>query len=93
MSVTADTSHDPMGPCEPVVQLPRGASLRHVSTARLSSVVFCDENAGVEAGGRGRCVVVAMAVVVDGNVVTVMAVVVDDVVIVEHIDPIDPDDP
>ena len=52
MLVTADTSHDPIGPCEPVVQLPRSDSLRHVLTARLSSAPFCGEHARVEAGGR-----------------------------------------
>ena len=56
MLITADTSHDPIGPCGPVVQLPRGDSLRHASTARLSSILFCGENARVEAGGRERCV-------------------------------------
>ena len=68
MSVTADTSHDPMGPCEPVVQLPRNDSLRHAATARLSSVLFCGENARVEAG---MVEVAAIVVVVEVAVQTV----------------------
>ena len=46
-SVTADTSHDPIGPCGLAEQLPTGDSLMHASTASWSSVLFRGANAAV----------------------------------------------
>ena len=47
MSETRDTSHSPIGPCGTLEQPPRGHSLRYSSTALLSSVLECGENAGM----------------------------------------------
>ena len=47
MLVTADTSHDPIGPCGPAEQLPTADSLRHVSTACWSFALFPGANAVV----------------------------------------------
>ena len=47
ISVTADTSHDPIGPCGPAEQLPTGDNLMHASTASWSSVLFRGANAAV----------------------------------------------
>ena len=100
MSVAADTSHEPMGPCGPVVQVPCGDSLRHASMARLSSVLFCGENARVEvmvfiADDMVFVVVVAVAIV---EVVAVFMVEVTVVVVVvevaaQTVDDIDPEEP
>ena len=49
MSVTADTSHDPIGPRGTAEQFPTGDSSRHVSTASWSSVLFWGANAAVTA--------------------------------------------
>ena len=48
MLVTLDTFHSPIGPVEPLEQLPCGDSLRHATTAILSSALDCGENAAVE---------------------------------------------
>ena len=45
MSVTLDTSHSPIEPCEPLEQSPCGDNLRHAPTALFSSVRDCGENA------------------------------------------------
>ena len=47
MSATSDTSQSPIGPCGPSEQSPFGDSLRHASTALLSSALDCGENTGV----------------------------------------------
>ena len=49
MSVTADTSHDPMGPCGPVEQSPNGDNLMHAAIVSCSSVLFWGANAAVTA--------------------------------------------
>ena len=49
MSVTANTSHDLIGPCGPVEQFPTGDNLMHASTASRSSVLFWGANAAVTA--------------------------------------------
>ena len=45
MLVTADTSHDPIGPFGPAEQLPTGDSLMHAPTAPWSSVLLRGANA------------------------------------------------
>ena len=47
MSVTRDTSHSAIGPCESLEHSPFGDNLRHESTALLSCTLDCGENAGV----------------------------------------------
>ena len=50
MSVIRDTSHVSLGPWGPSKHLPFGDSLRHVSSALLSSSLDCGENAGSREG-------------------------------------------
>ena len=49
MSVTADTSHDAIGPCEPLWQSPTGDRSMHALIASLSSVLFWGANAAAKA--------------------------------------------
>ena len=49
MSVTADTSHDAIGPCEPLEQSPTGDRSMHALIASLSSVLFWGANAAAKA--------------------------------------------
>ena len=49
ISVTADTIHDPIGPCEPLMQLPTGDSSMHASTAARSFVLLWGANAALTA--------------------------------------------
>ena len=51
MSVTLDTSHSAIGPCGLSGQSPSGDNFRHASTALLSSLPVCGENAGGAGGG------------------------------------------
>ena len=52
ISVMADTSHDPMGPCGPAKQSPTGDSLMHKPKASLSSVLFWGANVAVAAASK-----------------------------------------
>ena len=50
MLVTADTSHDPIGPYGPAEQSPSVDSVMHRSTAALSSAVVWGANAALAMG-------------------------------------------
>ena len=45
--MTFDTSHSPIGPCEPFAQSPFGDRLRHALTDVLSSALDLGENTEV----------------------------------------------
>ena len=47
ISVTADTSQSPIGPCGPSEQSPIGEYLMHLFTASLNSSLDCGLNAAV----------------------------------------------
>ena len=51
MSLTRDTSQASIGPCGLLKHSPFGDSLRQVSTALLSCILECGENAAVGADG------------------------------------------
>ena len=50
MLVTANTFHDPIGPCGPAEQSPSVDSFMHCLTAALSSAVFWGANAALAMG-------------------------------------------
>ena len=51
MSVTDDTSHEPIGPCSPLAQSPTGDSVKQAPTAVLSSDLSFGLNTAVVGGG------------------------------------------
>ena len=58
MSVTPDTYHSPIGPCEPLEQSPSGDKSKHKSTALLSSSLDCvEKTAGYRVCESVLCVV------------------------------------
>ncbi len=59
MSVTLDTSHDPIGPFGPCAQLPTGELSMHASTAVLSSARDCGVN--IAAAVEGTSVTLGLA--------------------------------
>ena len=87
MSMTAETTHDPIGPCGLAEQSPIDDSSMHASTASRSSVLFWGTNAAVPSvrkafeGGvlrvmvRTLTVIVFAAMVVEDAAVVVLAAI------------------